>query len=123
MIYHTNIRSLAEYNTNFRQVVYTGENSQLVLMSIPPKKEIGSEVHPETDQILFFVAGKGEAIINGDIRPIEEGDAVFVPAGTLHNFRNVDADDDLKLYTVYSPPKHPEGKVHLTKAEADADVY
>lgn len=122
MAFHDNIKNLAKENTLFRKVVYTGDHTQLVLMSIPAGGEIGEETHDREDQILFFVKGKGEAILNGQSKPIEKGDAVFVPHGTLHNIKNV-GDEDLKLYTTYSPPHHPDGTVHATKEESDAAGY
>lgn len=117
-MFHENIAYMAGENTNFRQVVYTGEYSQMVLMSLRPGEEIGEEVHEMVDQILFFAEGEGEAIVSGETKEVEAGDAVFVPAGTKHNFKNT-GSEDLKIYTIYSPPNHPEGTVHKTKAEAE----
>ena len=122
MSFQANIKELAKENTFFRKVVYTGKHAQLVLMSIPPGGDIGEETHPDIDQILFFVKGKGEAIIEGKPAPLGKGDAVFVPAGTLHNFKNT-GEEDLKLYTVYSPPQHPDGTIHETKEEAEKAEY
>lgn len=122
MAFQANIENLAKENNFFRKVVYTGKHSQLVLMSIDVGSEIGEEVHPNVDQILFFVEGKGEAILDSKSSPVEEGDVVFVPAGTLHNFKNT-GDKPLKLYTVYSPPQHPDGTIHRTKKEAEAGHY
>lgn len=112
-----NIVNLAKENTNFRKVIYTGRKSQLVLMSIPPGGEVGDEIHPQTDQILFFVKGYGEAIVAGEMNKIYQEDVVFVPAGTEHNFKNI-GDEDLKLYTIYSPPAHPDKIVEQTREEA-----
>lgn len=114
----TNIKEVAVKNTNFRKVIYTAKNSQLVLMSIPVGGDIGEEVHETTDQILFFVDGAGEAVLDGEKQEVEEDDVVFVPAGTTHNFINT-GSEDLKLYTVYSPPAHPDGTVEATKEEAE----
>lgn len=111
------IKQLTKENTNFRKVLHTGKQSQIVAMSIPVGEDIGEEVHPDTDQILFFVKGEAEAILNGEKRQVEEHDVVFVPAGTTHNFKNI-GDEDLKLFTVYAPPEHPDGTVHKTKQEA-----
>ena len=122
MSYQANIKELAKENTLFRKVVYTGKYSQLVLMSIPAGGDIGEETHDTIDQILFFVKGEGEAVLSGESKPIKKGDVVFVPAGTLHNFKNT-GQEDLKLYTVYSPPAHPDGTVHATKEEAEAAEY
>jgi mannose-6-phosphate isomerase-like protein (cupin superfamily) len=109
---------LARQNEYFRQVVETGEHAQLVAMTIQPGEEIGEETH-EGDQILFFVEGEGEAILEGESGPARPGDYVFVPAGTLHNFVNT-GSEPLRLLTTYAPPEHPHGTVHRTKAEADA---
>lgn len=113
------IRGLARQNEDFRREVMTGSHSQVVLMSIEPGSEIGEEVHDGVDQVLVFVEGAGEAVLEGSTSGVEPGDLVFVPAGTRHNFVNR-GESALKLYTVYSPPEHPEGTVHHTKEEADA---
>lgn len=119
MAWTGSIDDAARANANFRRVLFTGEHAQLVVMSIPPGGEIGEETHDDVDQMLTFVAGSGEAILDGTSTPVGPEDLVFVPAGTRHNFRNT-GDEDLKLYTVYSPPEHPHGTVHRTKDEADA---
>jgi mannose-6-phosphate isomerase-like protein (cupin superfamily) len=119
-MFQGDINKLAKENKNFRKVIYTGENSQLVLMSILPNEDIGMEVHEGIDQILFFVEGLGEAVVAGKSSNVKEGDVVFVPAGTQHNFTNI-GKDDLKLYTIYSPPEHPDGTIHRTKADAMKD--
>jgi len=111
------IKKLTKENSNFRKVLYTGTNSQIVAMSIPVGGDIGEEAHPNTDQILFFVDGDGEAIINGESRAVEKHDVVYVPAGAVHNFKNT-GDEDLKLFTVYAPPEHPAGTMYETKADA-----
>ncbi len=113
------IRRLARENEDFRREVMTGPHSQVVLMSVEPGSEIGEEVHDDVDQVLVFVDGTGEAVLEGDTSGVGPGDLVFVPAGTRHNFVNR-GDTALKLYTVYSPPEHPAGTVHHTKEEADA---
>jgi mannose-6-phosphate isomerase-like protein (cupin superfamily) len=117
MSFEGDIRKAAKQNSAFRRVLATGKKSQLVLMSIPAGEEIGSEVHPETDQILFVVDGEAKAVVNGQTTEVEEDGVVFVPAGARHNLIN-DGDEELKLFTVYSPPEHADGTVHLTKAEA-----
>lgn len=117
-MFEVDIKKAAKENEDFRRVLYAGENSQLVLMSIVVGEDIGEEVH-HVDQILFFVDGQGEAILNGDSRSVEEHDVVFVPSGTKHNFKNT-GDEPLKLFTVYAPPQHPDGTVHKTKAEAES---
>ena len=113
-----NYESLARENEDFRRVLETGEHAQLVAMTIQPGEEIGAETH-EGDQILFFVEGEGEAVLDGRSSPVGPGDYVFVPAGTLHNFVNM-GSEPLRLLTTYAPPEHPHGTVHRTKAEADA---
>lgn len=121
MSYHTNIRTQTEENKNFRHVLFTGPKSQLVVMSIPPGGEVGRETHRYTEQTLFFVSGTGEAELDGEKFPIVPGDVVVVTAGTQHNFRNT-GTEDLKIYTVYAPPNHIDGRIHKTKIDADADV-
>jgi mannose-6-phosphate isomerase-like protein (cupin superfamily) len=113
------IMEMARGNDDFRREVITGEHSQVVLMAIPPGGEIGEEVHPDIDQILMFVEGEGQAILEGETSHVSPGELVFVPAGTKHNFRNT-REGLLRLVTVYSPPEHPPGTVHRTKEEADA---
>lgn len=113
------IQRLARDNDDFRREVMTGPHSQVVLMSVEPGGEIGEEVHDDVDQVLVFVEGRGEAVLDGDSSGVEPGDLVFVPAGTRHNFVNR-GESALKLYTVYSPPEHAAGTVHHTKEEADA---
>jgi mannose-6-phosphate isomerase-like protein (cupin superfamily) len=113
------IATIAEQNSDFRRVLWTGTHTQLVVMTIPPGGEIGEETHQDTDQILTFVSGAGEAIVAGQTKPIAQGDLVAVPAGTTHNFRNTGVNP-LVLYTVYGPPEHADHVVHATKKEADA---
>ena len=112
------IARAAKENTDFRRVILTNKHSQVVLMSIEPGDDIGEETH-EGDQTIYFVAGSGEAVLNGKKSPIRKGSLVSVPAGVLHNFVNT-GDEPLKLYTIYAPPEEPVGTVHRTKAEADA---
>lgn len=118
-MYAEDIKKLTEENTNFRTVLHTGKYSQIVAMSIPVGGDIGEETHQNTDQMLFFIDGDGEAILNGESRKVEEDDVVFVPAGTTHNFKNT-GDEDLKLFTVYAPAEHADGTVHKTKADAES---
>lgn len=113
------IEDLTEENSDFRRVLYTGKNLQLVLMSLAPGEEIGAEVHEDRDQFFRVEAGKGEVRIDGKPSPIEDDDAVIVPAGARHNIVNT-GDEPLRLYTIYGPPEHRDGTVHRTKAEADA---
>ena len=112
------IARLARENEEFRKVLWTGDKTQLVLMAIPEGGEIGGEVHEGHDQLLYFVAGTGEAKIGDTIGPVGEGDVAIVPSGAFHNFRNT-GSGMLKLYTTYSPPEHEPGTEHATKAEAE----
>ncbi|MDI9244679.1 cupin domain-containing protein [Marinobacter sp. CHS3-4] len=114
------IVELARQNDEFRQVLWTGDNTQLVLMAIPEGGEIGGEVHEGHDQLLYFVEGEGEATIGEVIAPVKAGDVSIVPSGTFHNFRNI-GSGMLKLYTTYCPPEHAPGTEHETKKVADAD--
>jgi len=108
-------------NTNFRQVLFTAQHSQLVVMCLQPTEEIGNEVHPKVDQFFRIEKGEAKFIFNEkEERTAHEGDAVLVPAGTYHNVVNTSKTQMLKLYTIYSPPNHPAGTVHKTKAEAEA---
>ncbi len=115
---HFEIATVAEQSADFRRVLFTGEHTQLVIMTIPPGGEIGEEVHDENDQILSFVSGVGRGVVSGKERKIKAGDVVVVPAGLKHNFIN-EGPNPLVLYTVYGPPDHSEGAVHKTKEEAD----
>ncbi len=119
--YKGNIEKLTTENTNFRQVLYTGQHSQLVLMALAPKEELGMEVHAENDQFFRFESGQGQVIIDGTEYEVKDGDAVVVPAGTEHNVVNVSDSEPLKLYTIYSPAHHKDGIVRATKAEAEAN--
>lgn len=112
------IEEKAKENEFFRQVLETGENTQVVIMSIPPGGEIGSEVHPDNDQVLFLVDGEGTVILNGEESTFKKGDLVLVKAGTEHNFIT-EGDEPMKIITTYSPPHHAHGTVHKTKEEAD----
>ncbi len=116
---HFTIATVAEKSPDFRRVLWTGEHTQLVIMTIPPGGEIGEEVHEGTDQILTFVSGTGEARVAGKKKEVAQGDLVVVPAGTKHNFVNT-GPNPLVLYTVYGPPEHADKAVHKTKKEADA---
>jgi mannose-6-phosphate isomerase-like protein (cupin superfamily) len=114
------IEALTEKNTNFRKVLFTGKYAQLVVMCLQPGEEIGNEVHANVDQ--FFRIEEGEAkFVFGDKEEhvVGDGDAVIVPAGTYHNVINTSRSKQLKIYTVYSPPNHPDGTIHKNKAEAE----
>ena len=104
---------LAKANTNFRQVLQTGQHLQVVAMSIPVGGDIGEETHPQ-DQLFFIGDGYAEIVVNGETRRVEEDGIAFVPAGAVHNVKNA-GDEDLKLITVYGPPAHPDGEVQATK--------
>ena len=108
-------------NTNFRQVLFTGPYSQLVLMCLRPGEDIGDEVHPKVDQFFRIEKGQAKFVLNEkEEHTVGDGDAVVVPAGTYHNVINTSKTLELKLYTIYSPPNHPDGTVHKTKADAEA---
>jgi len=118
--FNTNIEKNTLTNKNYRQVLYTGKHSQLVLMSLRPGEEIGMEVHPENDQFFRIEKGEGKCLIDGNEYKLGDGVAIVVPAGAKHNVINTSEDEELKLYTIYSPPHHKDGIVHPTKEEAEA---
>ena len=118
--YITNIEKLSLENDNFRKVLYTSKNGQLVLMSLLPGEEIGEEVH-DVDQFLRVEKGAGKAILNGVAQNISDGSIILVPAGAKHNIIN-EGEDSMKLYTLYMPPHHRDGVVHKTKAEGESDA-
>jgi len=108
-------------NTYFRQVLFTGKHAQLVVMCLQPGEEIGAEVHANVDQFFRIEQGEAEFVFDDrDEKLMRDGDAIVVPAGTRHNVANTSKTAPLKLYTIYSPPNHPDGTVHKTKAEAEA---
>ena len=108
-------------NTYFREVLFTGKHSQLVVMCLQAGEEIGDEVHPNVDQFFRIEQGEARFVLNeNEEHLVREGDAVVVPAQTYHNVINTSKTAELKLYTIYSPPNHPAGTIHKTKAEADA---
>ena len=113
------IEELTEDNTDFRRVLYTGKNLQLVLMAIEPGEDIGEEVHEDRDQFFRVEKGKGEVVIDGNRSKVKSDDAVIVPAGARHNIVNT-GSKPLQLYTLYAPPEHRDGTVHVTKADAEA---
>ena len=119
--YQVNIESLTIGNNSFRKVLYTAEHCQLVLMSLKPGEEIGSEVHKDGDQFFRFESGKGKVIINDTEYQVKNGDVVIVPAGAQHNVINTSTSDPLKLYTIYAPPHHLDGIERATKELAAAD--
>jgi mannose-6-phosphate isomerase-like protein (cupin superfamily) len=116
-----NIEKETLANENFRKVLYTGKHSQLVLMSLAPKEEIGMEVHTDNDQFFRFEKGTGKVVIDGNEYVVSDGFAVVVPAGAQHNVINTSTTERLSLYTIYSPAHHKDGIVRKTKAEAVAN--
>jgi len=117
--YIVNIEDRTLGNDHFREVLYTAGHSQLVVMTIQPGDEIGLERHEGHDQFIRVEAGEGVAILDGERHALEDGSAVVIPSGTEHNVINTSRTEPLRLYTIYSPPEHPDGTVHRTKAEAD----
>jgi len=121
MAFYGNIENLTVENSNFRQVLFTGTYAQLVLMCLQPNEEIGNEVHETVDQFFRIEAGEAKFVLgSGEEYMAKNGDAVIIPAGTFHNVINTSPSEQLKLYTVYSPPNHPDGTVQKTKEEAMA---
>jgi mannose-6-phosphate isomerase-like protein (cupin superfamily) len=118
--YVTNIEDRTLENDNFREVLFTAPGIQLVLMTIGVGDEIGLETHDDVDQFIRVESGEGKAILDGREHALEDGSAVVIPRGTEHNVVNVSKSEPLKLYSIYTPPEHPDGTVHKTKAEADA---
>lgn len=116
----TNIEKEAVDNDNFRKVLYTGKNSQLVLMSLKAGEDIGEETHPDVDQFFRVDAGLGKVVINGKETDLKNGSAIVIPQGAKHNVINT-GKEPLKLYSIYSPPHHADGTIHKTKEEAESD--
>lgn len=119
--FHTDIEEITLDNTNFRQVLYTSKYSQLVLMSLKPKEDIGEETHPVTDQFFRFEGGHGKCIIDGTEYEVKDGDAIIIPAGARHNVINTDTKEELKIYTIYSPPTHKDAIVRKSKKDAETN--
>jgi len=115
-----NLEIETKKNTDFRRVLYTGKNSQLVLMCLKPGEEIGEEVHEDRDQFFRFEQGEGAVVIDGMMSVVKDGSGVIVPAGARHNVINTSKNLDLRLYTIYSPPEHQDKVVRHTKQEAMA---
>lgn len=116
--YHTNIEDEVNKNDFFRKVLFTGKFCQLVVMTLKPNEDIGLEVHNNLDQFFRFEDGEGKVIIDSEEFVVGEDDVVVVPAGSEHNIINTSSTQPLRLYTVYSPPNHPENTIHKTKEEA-----
>jgi len=115
-----NIEKLTLENENFRQVLYTAQHCQLVLMALAPKVEIGLETHEDGDQFFRFEKGQGKVVINETEYEVGDGDTVVVPAGAKHNVINTSETESLKLYTIYAPPHHKDGIVRKTKEQAES---
>jgi mannose-6-phosphate isomerase-like protein (cupin superfamily) len=116
--YITDIERDTLANDDFRRVLFTGPNMQLVLMTLQPGEDIGLETHDEHDQFIRIEAGSGVARLNGTESRLEDASIVVIPAGVEHNIVNTSKDEPLRLYTLYSPPEHADGPVHHTKQDA-----
>jgi mannose-6-phosphate isomerase-like protein (cupin superfamily) len=116
--FSTNIETNTLENEFFREVLYTAPHSQLVVMTLQVGEEIGQETHDDRDQFIRVEAGQGEAILDGERHALSDGSAVVIPAGTEHNVVNTSATEPLRLYTIYSPPEHPDGTINRTKQDA-----
>lgn len=121
--YVTNIERDTLSNEDFRRVLFTGRNTQLVLMTLKPGEDIGRETHDEHDQFIRVEGGRGVAMLGGKEHALSDGVAVVIPAGVEHNIINTSADSALRLYTLYSPPEHPDGTIHRTKSEAESEHH
>lgn len=117
--YTTNIEEDTLENEDYRRVLYTGEHTQLVLMTLPPGEEIGLETHGEHDQFIRVEEGSAQVVLDEEAVSLGDDDIVIIPAGVEHNVTNTSDESDLKLYTLYSPPEHPDGTVHETKQDED----
>jgi mannose-6-phosphate isomerase-like protein (cupin superfamily) len=115
-----NLEEETKKNTDFRRVLYTGKYSQLVLMCLKPKEDIGEETHDDVDQFFRFEDGEGAVVIDGVKRVVKDGSGVIVPSGAKHNVINTSSTKNLKLYTIYSPPEHQDKVIRKTKQEAIA---
>lgn len=118
--YIINIEAKSNENEHFREVLFTSERIQLVVMALQPGEEIGTETHKDVDQFIRIEAGNGKAILDGEETDLADGSVIVIPAGTTHNLLNSSDSTPLKLYTLYSPPEHPAGTINKDKAEAMA---
>ena len=118
--FHSNVLEQARANEAYRRVLFTGDRSQLVLMTIPPGGDIGVESHAHVEQLIFIASGQGKAIVNGAETPVGAGDVVVATPNARHNIVNTGAEP-LRIYTVYAPPNHLDGRVHPAKVDADGD--
>ncbi|HEY6170819.1 MAG TPA: cupin domain-containing protein [Candidatus Kapabacteria bacterium] len=119
--FHSNIEKDTQANENFRKVLYTASQMQLVLMTLKGGEEIGAEVHPDNDQFFRFESGNGKVTIDGNEYAVTDGSAIIIPRGSKHNVMNMSATEELKMYTIYAPPHHKDGIVRATKKEAEAN--
>jgi mannose-6-phosphate isomerase-like protein (cupin superfamily) len=119
--FSTNLEKDALANTYFRKVIYTAPHSQLVLMCLQPSEDIGMETHVDNDQFFRVEKGTGKAILGGEEFQLTDGACVVIPAGTEHNIINTSETEQMKLYTIYSPSHHPDGRLNITKADATAE--
>ncbi len=119
--FHSNIELKTLENNNFREVLYTGNYIQLVLMVLKPKEEIGLEIHKDNDQFFRFESGIGKCIIDDNEYKLEDGISIIVPAGAKHNIINLSDTEDLKFYTIYALPHHKDGIIRATKLEAESN--
>ena len=119
--YLSNAINLTKKNNYFRKVIFTGRKSQLVLMDIKPREDIGEETHKHVEQTLFLLSGKGKSILNGKSHSFNPGDVIVVTPGTKHNFVNI-GKTSMKIYTIYSPPNHISKRIHKTKRDAEKDI-
>lgn len=117
-----NIEKLTVENDNYRKVLYTGKNIQLVLMTLQAGEEIGAEVHEEHDQFFRIEEGKGQVVIDDTTYEVEDDFAVIVPAGARHNVINT-GSEPLRLYTLYAPPEHRDGVLQPTKADETEEHF
>lgn len=120
--YVTNIEEKTAKNEYFREVLFTSQHSQLVVMTLQPNEDIGVEIHEIVDQFIRIEEGEGKAILNGEEHMVAGGYAIVIPAGTEHNIINTSSEKKLRLYTIYSPAHHKDKTVHKTKKEALADT-
>ena len=117
--YSIDIEKATEENEFFRTVLYTAQHMQLVLMTLKVGEDIGQEIHSDVDQFIRVEEGEADAILDGEVHKLSDGSVVVIPAGTEHNVINTSSSEALRLYTVYTPPNHPDGTIHKTKAEAE----
>lgn len=123
MTFKTNIEKDTLENTDYRRVIFTGEKMQLVLMSLKGGEDISKEVHNGIDQFIRIEKGKANAVVDGQEFQLEEDDVIIIPAGKEHQIINASNSEELKLYSIYAEPEHPDGTIHKTKAEADSDEH